>query len=263
VRAGDEAALLRRFAVKFVVSDAPPLACAAASLAGIPSAVCANFTWDWIYSAYARHLHPRSKLLPWIRDAYAQASEGWRLPMHGGFDTVPATVDMPLVARQPRLDVSREEIRRTLNLAVDRPLALLSFGGYGVHGLDLDRVDCTPSWGIVPGVDESAMYAAGLRYEDLVRAVDVVITKPGYGIISDCVSAGTAMLYTSRGRFAEYEVLLAEMPRYLRCRFIAQEDLMAGRLRESLEALAAAAAAPEKLRLDGASVVAETICGFL
>ena len=31
------------------------------------------------------------------------------------------------------------------------------------------------------------------------------MTKPGYGIISECVANGTAILYTSRGRFAEYE----------------------------------------------------------
>jgi L-arabinokinase len=258
-RAADEAALLVQLGAKVVVSDAPPLACAAASLAGIPSAVCANFTWDWIYAGYARHLRAESTLLPVVRDAYARATAGWRLPMHGGFDTVPATVDVPLVARPPRLDRSREEIRRTLGLPVDKPLALVSFGGYGIAGLDLERLDCTPSWGVVARVDEPAMYAAGLRYEDLVRAMDVVITKPGYGIISDCIAAGTAMLYTSRGRFAEYEVLLSEMPRYLRCRYITREDLLAGRWRESLDALMAAPAPPERPRIDGAQVVARLI----
>ena len=53
-------------------------------------------------------------------------------------------------------------------------------------------------------VDERAIYAAGYRYEDLVRAVDVVATKPGYGIISECIANDTALLYTSRGHFAEY-----------------------------------------------------------
>ena len=36
--------------------------------------------------------------------------------------------------------------------------------------------------------------------------------------VSDCIANGTALLYTSRGRFAEYDVLIREMPRYLRCR---------------------------------------------
>ena len=62
------------------------------------------------------------------------------------------------------------------------------------------------------------MYAAGVRYEDLVRAVDVVISKPGYGIISECVANDTALLYTSRGDFIEYDVFVAEMPRVLQSR---------------------------------------------
>jgi L-arabinokinase len=258
-RAGEEAAILRRFNVRVVVADAAPLACAAAALANVPVAVCANFTWDWIYAGYVHQMSGGARLLPIIRDAYAMATAGWRLPMHGGFETVPGTVDVPLVARRPREDRSRDDIRRTLGLPTDRPLALLSFGGYGVAGLDLDRLDCTPSWGVVSGVNEPAMYAAGLRYEDLVRAVDVVITKPGYGIISDCISAGTAMLYTSRGHFAEYEVLVREMPRYLRCRYISQEEFRAGRWREALDAVAVSPRATERPRTDGALVVATLI----
>ena len=58
---------------------------------------------------------------------------------------------------------------------------------------------------LLPGmIDESAMYDRGYRYEDLVRAVDVVVTKPGYGIISECIANDTALLYTSRGDFREY-----------------------------------------------------------
>ena len=57
-------------------------------------------------------------------------------------------------------------------------------------------------------VDERAIYSAGYRYEDLVRAVDVVATKPGYGIISECIANDTALLYTSRGRFVEYDVMV-------------------------------------------------------
>ena len=79
-------------------------------------------------------------------------------------------------------------------------------------------------------VDERAIYAAGYRYEDLVRAVDVVATKPGYGIIAECIANDTALLYTSRGHFAEYDVMVREMPRYLRCGFISNEDSVCGRV---------------------------------
>jgi L-arabinokinase len=285
VRAKEEAALLRRHDASVVIADAPPLACAAAAIAGVPSAVCANFTWDWIYAGYATELQRAPGLLATIRDAYAHAGAGWRMPMHGGFETVDPIVDLPFVARQPRQDLTREELRRALGLPTGRPLALISFGGYGVQPLPLDRLDCGPEWGIVLiegdlppeggshdrsaglqacsiRLDESAIYSAGLRYEDVVRAVDVVITKPGYGIISDCVASGTAILYTSRGRFAEYDVLVREMPKYLRCRFIGNDDLRSGRWRAPLEELLTLAPPPEQPRVDGARVVAGMIAGL-
>jgi hypothetical protein len=42
------------------------------------------------------------------------------------------------------------------------------------------------------------------------------------------------MLYTSRGHFVEYDVLVAEMPRYLRCAYIDHGDLFAGRWLKAL-----------------------------
>ena len=83
------------------------------------------------------------------------------------------------------------------------------------------------------------MYGQRIRYEDLVGAVDIVASKPGYGIISECAANGTALLYTDRGRFCEYDVLVREMPRYLDGAFIGQEDLLAGRWRDAVADLLA------------------------
>jgi L-arabinokinase len=267
--ARDESAILRQHAAALVVGDTPPLACAAAGYAGVPAFVCGNFTWDWIYAAYQQWLPSAPGLLPAIRDAYATAAAGWRLPMHGGFDTVPNVVDIPFVARHPRPGHTRAELRAALRLPLNKHLALVSFGGYGVEGLPVDRLDCSPSWDIVVTgmtklkspivLDESAIYSAGLAYQDLVRAVDVVVTKPGYGIISDCVANGTAMLYTDRGRFPEYDVLVREMPRFLRCRFIDGDDLRAGRWRAALDALIESPPPPQRPRTDGAQIIAEMI----
>ena len=93
-------------------------------------------------------------------------------------------------------------------------------------------------------IDENAMYDNGYRYEDLVRAVDVVVTKPGYGIISECIANDTALLYTSRGDFREYQALVDAMPKYLRCAFIDHPDLFAGRWQRHLDALLAQPAPP-------------------
>jgi hypothetical protein len=273
-RATVEADLLRRHDARLVVSDAPPLACAAAALAGVPSVVLANFTWDWIYSGYSRELESAPELIPTIQQAYRAAEAAWRLPMHGGFETFDRIIDIPFIARRGRADLTPEKIRRTLALPDALPLALVSFGGFGLSGLPLDKLDCLDEFTVViaeqaseiaslpssiVGIDEEKLYVNHLGYEDLVRAMDVVITKPGYGIIADCLAGGTAMLYTSRGRFLEYDVLVREMPRFLRCAFIDQEDLLAGRWRDALRRVMAMPRAPEVASTNGAQIAVEMI----
>ncbi len=266
-----EAALLDRHRAALVIADAPPLACAAAETLGIPSIVCGNFTWDWIYRDY-RDASPAAPLLiARLQAIYGHADAGWRLPMHGGFETFDTLVDVPLVARQPTPGWTPATIRAELGLPAEDRLALVSFGGYGVRDLPLDRLDCGEGWRVVvterepsdaplvPGVislAEPAIYARHLRYQDLIRAVDVVISKPGYGIISDCAGAGTPLLYTSRGRFAEYDVLVREMPQLLACHYISLDDFLGGRWRNALDALVAMAPPATPPRTDGASVIA-------
>jgi hypothetical protein len=259
-----------------VFSDAPPRGRAAAAAAGIPSVVVSNFTWDWIYEEYREHLPEAPGLIATVRKAYRHARAAWRLPMHGGFETFDTIVDVPFVARHARHD--RAQTRRSLRLpAMTRRLALSSFGGYGVGDLDLHSLDCFDTWDVVvtgntpPAslprgvhfINETTIYDRGLRYEDLVHAADVVVTKPGYGIISECIANRTAMVYTSRGRFPEYEVLVREMPRYLRGAYIEQDCLRSGRWRAALDAAADAPAPPEHPDTDGARIVAEMIAARL
>ena len=272
-RAAAESGALHAHDARLVVADAPPLGCAAAARAGIPSVVVANFTWDWIYAAYDEYLPAAPELIPTIAAAYRLAQAAWRLPMHGGFGVfnpssrygaparqAAAVIDVPFVARHATRAPS--DTRARLGLPLDRKLVLPSFGGCGVSGLDLDTLDLGPSWEVVRTPD-AALLEAGVRYEDLVRAVDAVITKPGFGIISECIANDTALVYTARGRFAEYPLLLAEMPRYLRCAYLDNDALLAGRWRAALDAAIGAPPPPERPRTDGAEVIADMIAAQL
>ena len=272
-RATREARTLREHDVRLVISDAPPLACAAAARAGIQSVVVSNFTWDWIYEGYAATFASRAPhVLSTIRAAYRSASEAWRLPLHGGFATVSKVTDLPYVARHAQHP--RHKVLATLGVPADRPLALSSFGGYGVRDLDPSSLDCLDRWTVVITgrepppqaqrsglvfVDEARIYEAGIRYEDLVAAVDVVVTKPGYGIVSECIANDTAMLYTSRGHFVEYDVMVREMPSVLRCRHLDQKSLLAGRWVAALDTLLDSTPPPRRPPTNGAEVAATAI----
>jgi L-arabinokinase len=270
-----ELAWLRHSPVDVVVGDIPPLAFDVAARLGVPSVAIGNFTWDWIYETHPGMTAAAPWLLPLIRAGYGRATLALQLPFSDGFAVFPRVERLPLVCRVPTRD--RDATRRHFGLPLDRRVALLSFGGYGMPSLDLSRLDCLREWTIAatdrsaappaqavpPGsivvIPEEAFRASGFRYEDLVAAADVVVTKPGYGIIAECMAADTAMLYTSRGDFREYDLLVRELPRYVRSRFISQEDLFAGRWRDALAGLMAQPAPAERLRLDGADEAARAI----
>jgi L-arabinokinase len=86
----------------------------------------------------------------------------------------------------------------------------------------------------------------------------VVVTKPGYGIISECIANDTAMLYTSRGDFREYPVLVEAMPKFLRCAFIDHDELFSGNWAPHLDRLLAQPKKPPP-QTDGAPRAAELL----
>ena len=253
-RTAIEAEMLRGIGADLVVGDIPPLAFAAAAAAGVPSLAIGNFTWDWIYGGYPAFDRLAPAVIPAIRRAYASATRALRLPLHGGFEPMAAvTLDIPFIARTSTK--GRAETRRLLGLAGNRPIVLPSFGGHGAT-LPLETLRQSDRFTILGPFNEPP---GGLHYQDLVAAADIVVSKPGYGIVSECVANGTALLYTSRGRFIEYDLFVAEMPGLLRCRHISQDDLLAGRWADAIDALLAQPAPPHRPALDGAAVAARAV----
>lgn len=256
-----------------IVGDIAPLAFAVASGLGVPGVAVANFTWDWIYETHPGMTARAPWLVPRLKATYGLATIALQLPFAGGFEVFRTVRPIPLVARHPTR--TRAETRAHFGLPAHRPIALLSFGGYGLPDLDVSAIDAGDTWTIVTTdrirqrpdawpahmhlIEEQAFIATGFRYEDLVGAVDAVITKPGFGITAECVSTGTAMLYTSRGEFREYDVLVRELPRYVKSRFIAPADLLQGRWKRALDQLLAQPTAPEHLATDGAAHAAREI----
>ena len=280
-RAASETRVLRELGAGLIVGDIPPLAFAVGAAAGIPSIALGNFTWDWVYADYPRvRLAP--SLLPAIRGAYAKGSMALRLPLSAGFETFSNVKDIPMIARHATR--TRQEVCKLLKLPADKPLVLMSFGGYGLPGLDTDGLAKFKKYTVVTtanlpagrtrkqallaerkgsfiSVNEEAMYNAGVRYEDLVGAAEAVVTKPGYGIITECIANDTAVLYTSRGHFPEYDVLVEDMPKYLRTAFIGQEELFAGKWGTPLDKLLAQPKAKHYKKPDtnGADAAAEVL----
>ena len=257
---------LRHAGARVVLGDIPPVAFQAAHEAGVPSVAMANFSWDWVYAHYASRQPPLRDAARRCAEQYGCAGILLRLPFAGEMSAFPRVEDIGLVARQPR--VPRAEVRQRLGLGA-QAVVLLSFGGFGLPGFDLSFLSSLPSFVFVSTdasraipappnlrvLTDEVLDAKELGYEDVVGAADVVVTKPGYGIVSDAIGAGTRMIYTDRGDFPEYDILVRGMKACLACVHVSQADLRQGRIADALREVLALEPPPAP-DLSGADVAA-------
>jgi hypothetical protein len=266
--ASREAASLRQAHVDVVLGDVPPLAFAAAARARVPGWALANFGWDWIYAVWPDF----EPIVERIRAAYAQADSLLRLPLHSpADDAFPAfrhVQDVPLIARLASR--SRAEVRADLGVPTDRRLVLLSFGGFHASGLDLDALGewrdylfllTPPLTATRRSLPANVLTLADRQddYVSLLAACDAVVTKPGYGIVADCLANRVPVVYTDRGPFREYEVLADALERLGRACYAPRADILAGHLGPHLDRLLGLSTAWSDQPLDGAERVADVL----
>ena len=174
-----------------VASDTAPTALEAARRAGVDAVAVGSFGWDWIYARYPGLEGWAARFAAW--QAPHPGLEMWPGPGLSGFRSVER---VGLVARTHPAH------------RVGGWTALVSFGGFGLRGLDalLPRVPGL-TWVLAPPMlplDRADCIAApGVPYPALVAGCDVVFTKPGYGILAECLAAGTPIVWAPRGAFPE------------------------------------------------------------
>ena len=113
-----------------------------------------------------------------------------------------------------------------------------------------------------PGRNLHAVSREDLPFADVLASCDAVITKPGFGILSECVVNDKPMIYVDRGDFREYEVLVAAIRRHLRHVHLPSAGLYAGHLGPALDALEEASAPPERIAAGGADRAADELFRF-
>lgn len=262
-----EADRLRRDGAALVVTDVAALPCAAAAAAGIPAVILSNFTWDWIYAEFLDAYPELATIIPWQRDCYRQAHLALRLPFHGPMPPQLEVVDLPLVTRHSTTPA--ETVRSHLGLAANQRLALLSFGGFGLQAAPLEGLAQLTGWVflaepvLADGHPQLRPLPSGVAYPDLVNAADAVITKPGYGIVAECLAHNTPVIYTSRGNFREEALLVAGLQRYGRAVAIDNEQLRRGDFKQALERLLMLPQPAEALATNGAEVAASHLARLL
>ena len=200
---------------QLVISDIAPLGLAAAKVAGIPSVLVENFTWDWIYAGLAE----RAPSLRYYSEMLAPLYTHADLRIQTTPVCVPdshAQTTRP-VARRQRQD--RATTRGKLGLQRDRKLVFITMGGTAQDFSFHERL-CSDFRGIdfvVAGIGTNAETHANvtflparstLYHPDLIHAADIVIGKVGYSTIAEVFEAGVPFGYFVREHYPEMAPLV-------------------------------------------------------
>ena len=260
-----EAEMLRGEGADLVVADIPSIPLEAAAEAGVPAVAVGNFSWDWIYEPFAARDPRWRPIVRMFADGYRQAKQLLKLPFSPAMSVFPKQADIPLLAKPGRS--RREELARQSGADPAKRWILLSFTSLdwdaaalcAVAALDdFEFFTVMPlAWDGLANVHAVDRQAIG--FADVLASCDAVVTKPGYGILSDCVANAKPIVYAEREDFIEYPLLERELKRYLQNVHIPAADLYAGRLGAALAAIETAPEPREILPRGGAEMAAQLL----
>jgi UDP:flavonoid glycosyltransferase YjiC (YdhE family) len=254
--------------ISLIIGDVPPLCFEVAARAGLPSVAITNFSWSGMYKGF---LHVLPEFLPLVEQMdnfYRKTTLALTLPYSCEVEIFPVREGIPFITRSSALD--RREARERFGIPNLATVVLLSFGGHGLKRLRLDRLMQQLEFFFI-GTDDTLRNEPNLlilpnaqrTYVDLIRAADVIVSKPGYGIVADVIRHQIPLLYTDRGDFAEYPYLVKALEDCATADFIPQVDLISANLRPYLNRVLTKEKHWPAIVTDGASVASEKVLRLL
>ena len=251
-----------------VAADIPAIPLAAAQRTGIPNIAIGNFSWDWIYEAYAKTDLHWEFFVEKFRTVYEQTDLLLRLPFAPPMEQFPKRKNIPLLASPgtPR----REKIADISHSDISAPWVLLSFASLGLDNTALKNIGKLSSdydfFCVEPlhyeGSCIHSLSRDSVSFADILASCDIVVSKPGFGLVSECIVNNKPLIYSDRDHFAEYPYLVEGIEKYLRNTFLPSEKLYAGELRSGIEAIQNAPRPTGFIRRSGAETIAEELLGL-
>ena len=266
LRIAVEKSYIQKNKIDCIIGDIPPLAFLAADACDLPSVAIANFSWDWIYEPYAEKYAEYAWVPARIKEAYGKAGILLRLPMHGDLRAFGNRIDIPFIARKAWL--SSADVRKKLRVEEKEKLILVALRREDLAPVRLDELAKLSGFRFlffspVPRADNFVSVAADfLPFPNLIAAGDLVVSKPGYGIVSECLANRTPLLYTGRKNFREYDVLAAGIEKLNMGRLLDYLDFIAGDWQLALAKLIGEKMTWPERPVNGAETAAQKILTF-
>lgn len=265
-----EAAYIREHQIELIFADIPPLAFEIAQAAGIPGLAFGNFSWDWIYKPYIQDFPEYAGVIEAIQNAYAKSTVLLRLPFHGDMSAFPRISDIPLIGRKAK--ISQQQVREALpfKIAENQKIVIIALRPEDLKRINVNRLKEFKNvkflaFGKKQAEDGNLIWLPHdyLPYQELVNAADSVVSKLGYGIVSECIINRTPLVFTSRSDFAEYDVLRDGLLETGLGHFMPLADFLSGNWDTSLRHAFNHVSSKNSLKTNGVEVVLNKINEYL
>ena len=265
-RVAAEADFLARLSPDLVLSNVAYLPLAGAAQAGIPALAMCSLNWADLFAHFFGRYAWAAPILAEMTAAYAGAERFLRLTPAMAMPSIRRLLDTRAVAGEGC--ARRAALRAHLGCPQDAKLVLIAFGGFA-KALPLADWPLTPGvfWVFpepAPVARADAVTAAGWPYPfaDLLRSVDAVLTKPGYGTFVEAACSGIPLLYLRRPDWPEQDALIDWLHAHARTCEISADTLQRGHFGPQLSALWAQNAPPPP-HPEGVEEIAEFLAARL
>jgi hypothetical protein len=212
---------VRTLGCALVLCDIAPLGIAVAQAAGLPSVLIENFTWDWIYAAYAQSYAQMEFYISYLQEIFSAAE--YRIQTEPVCAYHAADLVTQPASRKPT--ASPASVRQRLELPSEARVVLITMGGIPMQYPFLQQLATQPDISfIIPGASESIQrygntvllpHRTGLFHPNLVNACDAVIGKVGYSTLAEVYHAGLPFGYIARQEFRESPCLVAYIAQHM------------------------------------------------
>jgi len=247
-----------------VVADIPAIPLEAAQRSGIPNIATSNFGWDWIYEDFAERDVRWQPYVEKFRRVYRQTDLLLRQPFAEPMDVFPRKVDLPLLAGPGQN--RKEQIVEITGADPDKRWVLLSFTSLDLQQPAFDHLAQLTAYeffAVEPLEWKDSTVRSIKRsdacFSDILASVDIVVTRPGFGIVSECIANRKPIIYSYRPNFREYAVLVEAIQKYCRQAFVQNAELYAGQLERALMDIEKAPLPSERIESGGAELAATAI----
>ena len=202
-RSNIEYELISKINPDLIISDISVMPFFAAHKAQIPSIAISNFAWTDVLKGFPK------KQIELLEEGYGFANLAIQLPLGPKMKSFQNKKQVGLVCRKPT--DSRKNIRKKLGIKDSDICIFANLDSYFTIKPQIDSNVKIFSTGVQIQTDNITYIDPWTEGQDLISASDLVLSKCGYGISSECLTNGIPFLYISDNNHLEQKAISYEL----------------------------------------------------